>query len=107
MQRKLKITILVFCFLFVFGWLPTNHAFSGQIAVKKQADGTIKMKSTPTRMKAQISYLVYCRAIKELIEEEKDRLNKLVSESRFDEAKDSIDVIRGLHELRTEECREN
>ena len=100
-----KIAVVVFCFFFLFGWMLPNHSFSGQIAVKKQADGTIKMKSTPTGMKAQISYLVYCRAIGELIKEEKDKLNKLVSESRFDEAKDSIDVIRGLHELKTEECK--
>ena len=105
MHGKLKITVVVFSCLFVFGWLLPNHSFSGQIAVKKQADGTIKMKSTPTGMKAQISYQVYCRAIVELIKEEKGKLNKLVSESRFVEAKDSIDVIRGLHELKAEECR--
>lgn len=105
MQNRFKIIVLVAFYLVICGWLLNNHTLAGKIAVKKQADGTIKMKSSPTKMKTYISNLVYCKAIKELIKEERDKINKLVLESRFDEAKDSIDIIQGLHELRTGECR--
>jgi thiamine pyrophosphokinase len=39
------------------------------------------------------------------MKEEKEKLNKLVSESRYQEAKDSLDLMKALHELRTEECK--
>ena len=56
-------------------------------------------------MRAQISSIVYCRAIDELIKEEKDKLNKLIIENQYEDAKDSIDIIKGLHDLRIEECK--
>jgi hypothetical protein len=55
-----------------------------QLAVKKQTNGTIKIQSTPSQIKVIISSMVYCRIIDELIKEEKDSLNRLISDNRYD-----------------------
>jgi hypothetical protein len=49
--------------------------------------------------------MVYCRTIDELIKEEKSTLNKLISENRYGEVKDSIEIIEGLRELRVQKCK--
>ena len=40
-----------------------------------------------------------------LIKEEKSTLNKLISENRYGEVKDSIEIIEGLRELRVQKCK--
>jgi hypothetical protein len=49
--------------------------------------------------------MVYCRTIDELIKEEKDNLNKLISSNRYGEVKDSIEIIEGLRQLKVEKCK--
>jgi hypothetical protein len=56
-------------------------------------------------VKARIANMVYCRTIDELIKEEKSTLNKLISENRYGEVKDSIEIIEGLRELRVQKCK--
>jgi hypothetical protein len=53
----------------------------------------------------RIANMVYCRTIDELIKEEKSTLNKLISENRYGEVKDSIEIIEGLRELRVQKCK--
>jgi hypothetical protein len=50
--------------------------------------------------------MVYCRTIDELIKEEKDNLNKLISENRYNEVRDSIEIIEGLRELKVQKCKQ-
>jgi hypothetical protein len=82
-----------------------NYTFSQQLAVKIQTDGTIKIESTSTRMQARISNMIYCRTIKELLKEEKVTLNKLISENRYGELKDSVEIIEELQALNMKQCR--
>lgn len=105
MGKRIGKTILACSFLLIFGLYFAHDTTGQQLAVKRQTDGTIKIRSTPADIKAQISNIVYCRAIEELMKEEKEKINTLVAENRYQEAKDSIDLIKALHELRTEECK--
>ena len=84
--------------------LLSSYALCQQLAIKRQTDGTIKIQSIPSRMKVLISNMVYCRTIDELIKEEKDSLNRLISDNRYDEVKDSIDIIEGLRQLKVQRC---
>jgi hypothetical protein len=56
-------------------------------------------------MKIRIARMVYCRTIDELIKEEKDSLNRLISDNRYDEVKDSIEIIEGLRQLKMQKCK--
>ena len=76
-----------------------------QLAITKQKDGSIKIESKPTKVKARVANMVYCRTIDELIKEEKSTLNKLISENRYGEVKDSIEIIEGLRQLRVQKCQ--
>ena len=105
MGKQTNKIFLICSLVLVFSLSFVPLVIGQQLAVKRQLDGTIQIRSTPTQMRAQISSIVYCRAIDELIKEEKDKLNKLVTESKYEQAKDSIDIIKGLHELRVEECK--
>lgn len=106
MYRKCTKTGCVFLFLIVLSLLFISYAFCQQLAVKRQTDGTIKIQSAPTTVKARISNMVYCRTIDELIKEEKDNLNKLISENRYNEVRDSIEIIEGLRELKVQKCKQ-
>ncbi|MGD8530194.1 MAG: hypothetical protein PVG97_04375, partial [Syntrophobacterales bacterium] len=105
MAKTASKVILACSFLLIFGLFSAADAVGQELAVKRQTDGSITIKSTPTKITAQVSSIVYCKAIAELMKEEKEKLNKLVSESRYQEAKDSLDLMKALHELRTEECK--
>jgi hypothetical protein len=105
MHGKIKKTGFVFVFLLILGLLFNSYAFCQQLAVKRQTDGTIKIQSTPSKVQARISNMVYCRTIDELIKEEKDNLNTLVADNRYGEVKDSIEIIQGLRQLKMQKCR--
>ena len=102
--NKKKIVCLLVFTLF-FSLMFVNYTFSQQLAVKRQTDGTIKIESTSTKMKARVSNMIYCRTINELLEEEKVTLNKLISENRYGELKDSVEIIEELQSLKTKQCR--
>ena len=102
--NKKKIVCLLVFTLF-FSLMFVNYTFSQQLAVKRQTDGTIKIESTSTKMKARVSNMIYCRTINELLEEEKVTLNKLISENRYGELKDSVEIIEELQALKTKQCR--
>jgi hypothetical protein len=105
MHSKIRKLISIFLFtVFVF-FLCSSISLSQQVAIKRQTDGTIKIQSTPPKMKVRISNMVYCRTIDELIKEEKDNLNKLISSNRYGEVKDSIEIIEGLRQLKVEKCK--
>ena len=104
MHGKIKIIGCAFLFLWILSLLLSSYALCQQLAVKRQTDGTIKIQSIPSRMKVLISNMVYCRTIDELIKEEKDSLNRLISDNRYDEVKDSIDIIEGLRQLKVQRC---
>ena len=93
-----------FLFLLILSFLLNNYALCQQLAVKRQTDGSIKIQSTPYKMKVLVSNMVYCKTIDELIKEEKDSLNRLISENRYDEVKDSIEIIEGLRQLKVQKC---
>jgi hypothetical protein len=104
MHSKIKRIGCAFLFLLFLSLLLSSYALCQQLAVKRQTDGTIKIQSIPSRMKVLISNMVYCRTIDELIKEEKDSLNRLISDNRYDEVKDSIDIIEGLRQLKVQRC---
>jgi hypothetical protein len=105
MHGKIKTTGRTFLLVLIFNFLFNNYAFCQQLAVKRQTDGTIKIHSTQSQTKVRIARMVYCRTIDELIKEEKDSLNRLISENRYDEIKDSIEIIEGLRQLKLEKCK--
>ena len=104
MHGKIKKIGCAFLFLFILSLLLNSYALCQQLAVKRQKDGTIKIQSTPSQMTVLISNMVYCRTIDELIKEEKDCLNRLISDNRYDEVKDSIEIIEGLRQLKVQRC---
>lgn len=104
MHRKITKIGCIFLFLFLFFMLFSSCGFCQELAVKKQTDGTIKIQSTPSQTKVRISAMVYCKTIDELIKEEKDNLNKLISDNRYGEVKDSIEIIEGLRLLKMQKC---
>lgn len=105
MHWKARIIGCAFVFLLVFNLLFNNYSFCQQLAVTRQTDGTVKIHSTPLQMKIRIARMVYCRTIDELIKEEKDSLNRLISDNRYDEVKDSIEIIEGLRQLKMQKCK--
>ena len=102
---KKKRIVCLLVFTLIFNLVFVNYTFSQQLAVKRQTDGTIKIESTSTKMKARVSNMIYCRTINELLEEEKVTLNKLISENRYGELKDSVEIIEELQALKTKQCR--
>jgi hypothetical protein len=104
MHRKIGKIGCAFLFLLVVTLLFNTYTFSQQLAVKKQTDGTIKIQSTPSKMKVRVESMVYCRTIDELIKEEKDNLNRLITDNRYDEVKDSVEIIQGLRQLKMQKC---
>ena len=104
MHGKIKKIGCAFLFLLILSLQLNSYALGQQLAVKRQTDGTIKIQSIPSRMTVLISNMVYCRTIDELIKEEKDSLNRLISDNRYDEVKDSIDIIEGLRQLKVQRC---
>ena len=105
MHGKIKKIGCAFLFLLILSLLLNSYALCQQLAVKRQTDGTIKIQSIPSKMTVLISNMVYCRTIDELIKEEKDNLNKLISDNRYGEVKDSIEIIQGLRQLKMQKCR--
>ena len=105
MHSKIRKVITVFVLLLVMFFLFNSSSLSQQVAIKRQTDGTIKIQSTPSKMKVRISNMVYCRTIDELIKEEKDNLSKLISGNRYGEVKDSIEIIEGLRQLKVQKCK--
>ena len=103
-MRKKKTVGLLVCVL-ILSLIFATYTFSQQLAIRKQTDGTIKIESISTKMRARISNMIYCRTIKELLKEEKDTLNKLISENRYGELKDSVEIIEELQYLNTKQCR--
>lgn len=105
MYSKTKITGCTLLFLLISSLIFNNYLFCQKLAVKRQKDGTIKIHSTPSQVKVRIARMVYCRTIDELIKEEKDTLNILISDNRYDEVKDSIEIIEGLRQLKIQKCK--
>jgi hypothetical protein len=105
MHGKIKKIGCAFLFLLILSLLLNNYALCQQLAIKRQTNGTIKIQSIPSKMKVLISSMVYCRAIDELIKEEKDSLSRLISDNRYDEVKDSIEIIEGLRQLKVQKCK--
>jgi len=105
MITKKKRIVCLFVFMLIFSLMFVNYTFSQQLAVKRQTDGTIKIESTSTKMQARISIMIYCRTINELLKEEKVTLNKLISENRYGELKDSVEIIEELQALKMKQCR--
>ena len=104
MSEKTRKATCIFISLLMFHLTFVSSTFCQQLAITKQRDGSIKIESTPTKVKARIANMVYCRTIDELIKEEKSTLNKLISENRYGEVKDSIEIIQGLRELKVQKC---
>jgi len=105
MHGKIKKTGCAFLFLLIVIISFDNYALCQQLAVKRQTDGSIKIQSTPSKMKVRIASMVYCRTIDELIKEEKDNLSRLISDNRYDEVRDSIEIIEGLQQLKMQKCK--
>ena len=105
MGDKTRKTGRVSLFLTIFTVVFVGSAFCQELAVRKQTDGTIKITSTPAEVKARVSDMVYCRTIDELMKEEKDHLNRLIAENRYEEVKDSIEILEGLHDLKMQKCK--
>lgn len=105
MNTKINTIVHTFIYLLILLCLPSNYSFCQQLAVKRQTDGTIKIHSIPSGMKIRIARMVYCRTIDELIKEEKDTLNRLITDNRYDEVKDSLEIIEGLRQLKMQKCR--
>lgn len=105
MSKKTKKAACIFVSLLLLNLTFASSTFCQQLSIKKQKDGSIKIESTPTKVKARIANMVYCRTIDELIKEEKSTLNKLISENRYGELKDSIEIIEGLRELKVQKCK--
>jgi hypothetical protein len=83
MSKKTRKAACIFVSLLVLNLTFVSSTFCQQLTIKKQKDGSIKIQSTPTKVKARVANMVYCRTIDELIEEEKSTLNKLISEERL------------------------
>ena len=105
MSKKTRKAACILVSLLMLNLTFVSSTFCQQLAITKQRDGSIKIESTPTKVKARIANMVYCRTIDELIKEEKNTLNTLISENRYGEVKDSIEIIEGLRELRVEKCK--
>ena len=105
MHTKIKSIVYAFISLIILVFILSNYSFCQQLVVKRQTDGTIKIHNIPSEMKIRIAQMVYCRAIDELIKEEKDTLNRLISDNRYDEVKDSLEIIEGLRQLKLQKCR--
>ena len=105
MGDKTRKTGRVSLFLTILTVVFVGSAFCQELAVRKQTDGTIKITSTPAEVKARVSDMVYCRTIDELMKEEKDHLNRLIAENRYEEVKDSIEILQGLHDLKMQKCK--
>ena len=105
MLSKINRMVFVLAFLLAIGSLCAKHTLAQRLAVHRQTDGTIKITSTPTKMKPHISKMVFCRAIEELIEEEITTLGKLLSERNYKEAKDSTDIVNALLALKIQDCK--
>ena len=105
MSKKTRKAACIFVSLLMLNLTFVSSTFCQQLTIKQQRDGSIKIESTPTKVKARIANMVYCRTIDELIKEEKSTLNKLISENRYGEVKDSIEIIEGLRELKLQKCK--
>jgi hypothetical protein len=105
MRKKTRKATCIFISVLMFHLTFVSSTLCQELAITKQRDGSIKIESTPTKVKARIANMVYCRTIDELIKEEKSTLNKLISENRYGEVKDSIEIIQGLRELKVQKCR--
>ena len=105
MLTKIKIIGCACISFLIIIFIPNNYSLCQQLAVKRQIDGTIKIQNIPSEIKIRIAMMLYCRTIDELIKEEKDNLNRLISDNRYDEVKDSIEIIEGLRQLKMEKCR--
>ena len=105
MHTKKTSIVYAFISLVILIFIPSNYSFCQQLTVKRQTDGTMKIHSIPSEMKIRIAKMVYCRTIDELIKEEKDTLNRLVSDNRYEEVKDSLEIIEGLRQLKMQKCR--
>lgn len=105
MRRKTRKAMCIVIFGLMLHLTFVSSIYCQQLAITKQKDGSIKIESTPTKVKARVANMVYCRTIDELIKEEKSTLNKLISENRYGEVKDSIEIIQGLRELKVEKCK--
>ena len=105
MSKKTRKAACIFVCLLMLNLTLVSSPFCQQLTVKQQRDGSIKIESTHKKVKARIANMVYCRTIDELIKEEKNTLNKLISENRYGEVKDSIEIIQGLRELRVQKCK--
>ena len=104
MHGTIKKILCAFLSLLILSLLLNSYALCQQLAVKRQTDGTIKIQSIPSQIKVVVSNMVYCRTINELIKEEKDSLNRLISDNRYGEVKDSIEIIEGLRQLKLQKC---
>ena len=105
MSKKTKKAACIFVSLLMLHLTFVSSTFGEQLTVKQQKDGSIKIESTRKKVKARIANMVYCRTIDEMIKEEKNTLSKLISENRYGEVKDSIEIIEGLRELRLQKCK--
>ena len=105
MSKKTRKAACIFVSLLMLNLTFVSSTFSQQLTVKKQKDGSIKIQNTPKKVKARIANMVYCRTIDELIKEEKSTLNKLISENRYGEVKDSVEIIEGLRGLKVQKCK--
>jgi len=105
MSKKTRKAACIFVSLLMLNLTFVSSTFSQQLTVKKQKDGSIKIQNAPTKVKARIANMVYCRTIDELIKEEKSTLTKLISENRYGEVKDSVEIIEGLRGLKVQKCK--
>ena len=105
MSKKTRKAACIFVSLLMLNLTFVSSTFCQQLTIKQQKDGSIKIESTPKKVKARIANMVYCRSIDELIKEEKSTLNKLISENMYGEFKDSIENIEGIRDLRVHKCK--
>jgi hypothetical protein len=105
MSKKTRKAACIFVSLLMLSLTFVSSTFCQQLTIKQQKDGSIKIESTPKKVKARIANMVYCRTIDELIKEEKNTLSKLISDNRYGELKDSIEIIEGLQALRAQKCK--
>jgi hypothetical protein len=105
MRKKTRKATCIFISVLMFHLTFVSPTFCQELAITKQRDGSIKIESTHKKVKARIANMVYCRTIDELIKEEKNTLNKLISENRYGEVKDSVEIIQGLRELKVQKCK--
>ena len=105
MRKKERKIVCLLVSMIIISLLFANSSFSQQLAVKRQTDGTIKIESTSTKIKTRISNMVFCKTIDELIKEEKNTVNKLLSDDMYEEVKESVEIIQELHALKLKQCR--